>query len=364
MKNIKLSRKEVYELVWSTPISKIVEVYALSNDSFKKICKKHEIPLPPNGYWLKLKYNKPFTKEILSLDFKGIDGIDLIIREENSIINTDQSPLTILTKQIQSDPNAPLKVPEKLTNPDVLTTQTKDSKSKEDYNYYNYRTSKIDLLSIYGVEKENFNRALIIMDMLVKLLRYRGHSFKRDINGDGPHIMIRDISFPFSIREAKKRILSEKAHYRSTYVPTGVLVLKIGESYKAMEWKDGTIKLENQLTKIVAKLEIEADKELIQKEQSRIYRINYEEELERKNQIKKSKDQEIEKFNKLVDLSKQYNQSLLIREYIKAEHKNAVSKNNLTPEKLEWIKWANDKANWLDPLINKTDDILNKEKIN
>lgn len=134
MKNIKLSRKEVYELVWSTPISKIVEVYALSNDSFKKICKKHEIPLSPNGYWLKLKYNKPFTKEILSLDFKGIDGIDLIIREENSIINTDQSPLTILTKQIQSDPNAPLKVLEKLTKPDVLTTQTKDSKSKEDYN--------------------------------------------------------------------------------------------------------------------------------------------------------------------------------------------------------------------------------------
>jgi hypothetical protein len=115
------------------------------------------------------------------------------------------------------------------------------------------------------------------------------------------------------------------------------------------------------LARIVAKLEIEADKELIQKEESRIYRLKHEEELERKNQIKRNKDQEIKKFNKLVDLSKKYNQSLLIREYIKAEHKNAVSKNNLTPEKLEWIKWANDKANWLDPLINKVDDILDAE---
>jgi hypothetical protein len=80
MKTIVFSRKEVYELVWSTPISKIVEMYALSNDDFKKICKKHEIPLPPNGYWLKLKYNKPFTKEILNLDFNCIETIQFKIR--------------------------------------------------------------------------------------------------------------------------------------------------------------------------------------------------------------------------------------------------------------------------------------------
>ncbi|MDI5896979.1 MULTISPECIES: hypothetical protein [Flavobacterium] len=358
METTKLTRKELYDLVWSTTISKILEQFALSNDGFKKICKKYEIPLPPNGYWLKLKHNKPFKKEILNLDFNGDNEIEFTIREEGSIINIDQSPLTILTKQILSDKNAPLSIPEKLTKPDVLIAQTKDSKNN--YDFYSYRTSKIDLLSIY-VEKDNFNRALIIMDMFVKLLRYRGHSFKRDINGDGPHIMIKEISFPFSIREAKKRIPPEKNSYGSTYIPTGILVIKIGESYKAQEWKDGTIKLENQLAKIVAKLEIDAEKELIRQEESRIYWLKYEEEKERKNQIKRRKDEEIQKFNKLVELSKQYNQSLLIREYIKAEYERAVDKNNLTPEKIEWIKWANDKADWLDPLINKTDDILDGE---
>ena len=358
METTKLTRKELYDLVWSTTISKILEQFALSNDGFKKICKKYEVPLPPNGYWLKLKHNKPFKKEILNLDFNGDNEIEFTIREEGSIINIDQSPLTILTKQILSDKNAPLKIPEKITKPDVLIAQTKDSKNN--YDFYNYRTSKIDLLSI-SVEKDNFNRALIIMDMFVKLLRYRGHSFKRDINGDGPHIMLKEISFPFSIREAKKRIPPEKNSYGSTYIPTGILVLKIGESYKAQEWKDGTIKLENQLAKIVAKLEIDAEKELIRQEESRIYWLKYEEEKERKNQIKRRKDEEIKKFNKLVELSKQYNQSRLVREYIKAEYERAVDKNNLTPEKIEWIKWANDKADWLDPLINKTDDILDAE---
>lgn len=358
METTKLTRKELYDLVWSTTISKILEQFALSNNGFKKICKKYEIPLPPNGYWLKLKHNKPFKKEILNLDFNGDNEIEFAIREEGSIINIDQSPLTILTKQILSDKNAPLKIPEKLTKPDGLIAQTKDSKNN--YDFYNYRTSKIDLLSIY-VEKDNFNRALIIMDMFVKLLRYRGHSFKRDINGEGPHIMIKEISFPFSIREAKKRIPPEKNSYGSTYIPTGILVLKIGESYNAQEWKDGTIKLENQLAKIVAKLEIDAEKELIRQEESRIYWLKYEEEKERKNQIKRRKDEEIQKFNKLVELSKQYSLSRLIREYINAEYERAVDKNNLTPEKMEWIKWANDKADWLDPVINKTDDILDAE---
>lgn len=358
METIKLTRKELYDLVWSTTISKILEKYAISNDGFKKICKKHEIPLPANGYWLKLKHNKPFKKENLNLDFDGENEIEFTIREEGSIINIDQSPLTILTKQILSDENAPLQIPEKLTKPDILIAQTKDYKSNGNYNHYDYRKSKIDRLSIYGVEKENFNRALIIMDIFVKLLRYRGHSFERDINGDGPHIMIKEIPFPFRMREAQKRIPPEKGSYSSTYLPTGILVLKIGENFRAQEWKDGSVKLENQLAKIVAKLEIEAEKEVIRKEESRIYWLKYEEEKERKEQIKKRKEEEIQKFNKLVELSKQYDQALLIREYIKAEHQNAISTNNLTNEKLEFLKWANDKADWLDPLVNKHDEIL------
>ena len=358
METTTLTRKELYDLVWSTTISKILGKYALSNDGFKKICKTHEVPLPTNGYWSKLKHNKPFKKEILNLDFDGANLIEFTVREEGSIINIDQTPLTILTKQILSDKNAPLKVPEKLIKPDILVTKTSEYKTKGHYSHDNYRTSKIDLLSIYGVEKEHFNRALIIMDTFVKLLRYRGHSFKRDINGDGPHIMIKEIPFPFSVREAQKRIPAEKGSYGSTYLPTGILVLKIGESFRAQEWRDGTVKLENQLAKIVAKLEIDADKEIIRKEESRIYWLRYEEEKERKNQIKKRKDEEIQKFNKLVDLSKQYNQSLLIREYIKAEHQNSISNNNLTAKKIEWLKWANDKADWLDPLVNKHDEIL------
>lgn len=35
-------------------------------------------------------------------------------------------------------------------------------------------------------------------------------------------------------------------------------------------------------------------------------------------------------------------------------------KENLTDEIKEWIKWANKKANWLDPTIDEEDELLGK----
>ena len=62
METKEISRKELYDLVWSTPLSKITLQYAYTNDGIKKICKQYDVPMPQNGYWLKLKFNKNGTK--------------------------------------------------------------------------------------------------------------------------------------------------------------------------------------------------------------------------------------------------------------------------------------------------------------
>ena len=60
----------------------------------------------------------------------------------------------------------------------------------------------------------------------------------------------------------------------------------------------------------------------------------------------------------MLALSEQYNKSQLIRQYVEAEKQKIIKENNLTSEKQEWIDWANDKADWFDPTINKPDDII------
>ena len=46
-----ITRKELYKQVWAEPMSKLARKYGLSDVGLAKICKKHNIPRPPRGYW-------------------------------------------------------------------------------------------------------------------------------------------------------------------------------------------------------------------------------------------------------------------------------------------------------------------------
>ena len=361
METIELTRKELYDIVWSTTLSQLTQEYAYSNDGFKKLCKQFEIPMPDGSYWSKLKYNKPVNKLELNDIFGGEDKIVLTIREEGNPVNVDQTPLTTLTKQIKNDPKAPLTVPDKLTKPNILIQNTKDLYSKIKKEPYS-KKENIDSLGIY-VEDNNLDRAFRIMDTFIKLLRHRGHSFRRDRNNYGPHIVVNDVEFYFHLREAQKRIPGKTIYESSTFVPTGILVMKIGESFKAKEWKDGATKLENQLAKIVAKIELEAEKELEWRERCRLNDIRRAEEEKIKKIFEALKEKEVVKTRKLFSDAKKFNKATIYRNFFKATEQKAIAENSLTEELIDWIKWAYDKADWIDPSSAKQDELLNDNDI-
>lgn len=354
METIEITRKELYDIVWSTTLSKLTQQYAYTNDGIKKICKQFEIPMPDASYWSKLKFNKKFKKEKLNPIFGGVDKIVLTIRQEGNSVNVDQTPLTIRTKEIESDPKAPLIVPDKITKPDILTIQTQEFWKAAKNNRFYKDDKKITYPIRFDINDRE--RALRFMDTFTKLIRHRGHTFSKENHETG--VLIDGIFIELDLREASKRIPATTKYGSSEYIPTGEFIFKIGRYSGEKEWRDGKVKIEEHLAKMVAKLEIEAEKEKIREEKSRLWHIQYEAEKKIKEEIKKRIDDEIVKFNKLVALSKQYNKTLLIRQYIEAERQNAIDNNTLTPEKKEWINWANDKADWLDPLINKPDEIL------
>lgn len=53
-----LTRTELHRLVWSEPVGTTARRYKLSGNGLAKICKKHRIPLPPRGYWAKVRHGK------------------------------------------------------------------------------------------------------------------------------------------------------------------------------------------------------------------------------------------------------------------------------------------------------------------
>lgn len=62
---VTLSRQELYEKVWTTPTIKLAESFGLSDVALAKICKKHNIPKPPLGYWARVAAGKKVQQKPL-----------------------------------------------------------------------------------------------------------------------------------------------------------------------------------------------------------------------------------------------------------------------------------------------------------
>ena len=55
---ITLTRKELYDKVWSQPVQTLAKEYGISDVGLKKICKRRDIPTPGLGYWAKVAHGK------------------------------------------------------------------------------------------------------------------------------------------------------------------------------------------------------------------------------------------------------------------------------------------------------------------
>lgn len=57
-----VSREALYEAVWTDAVTVVAPRYGLSDVGLVKICKKLGIPVPPRGYWAKVKAGRPTHK--------------------------------------------------------------------------------------------------------------------------------------------------------------------------------------------------------------------------------------------------------------------------------------------------------------
>ncbi len=46
-----MSRAELFDLVWSTPVSRLAERWGMSGPGLRKACQRIEVPVPPRGHW-------------------------------------------------------------------------------------------------------------------------------------------------------------------------------------------------------------------------------------------------------------------------------------------------------------------------
>jgi hypothetical protein len=53
MPTITLTRQQLYDRAWSTPIETLAQELGLSGRGLGKLCDRHDAPVPPRGWWAK-----------------------------------------------------------------------------------------------------------------------------------------------------------------------------------------------------------------------------------------------------------------------------------------------------------------------
>jgi hypothetical protein len=74
----RLSRKELYELVWSEPMKTLAPRFGISDVALRKTCTRAEIPTPGPGHWAKRTAGKSSSQEALPERPPGMDDEVLI----------------------------------------------------------------------------------------------------------------------------------------------------------------------------------------------------------------------------------------------------------------------------------------------
>jgi len=308
MDNLVITRKELYNGVWTEPMTLLAKKMEISESNLRRLCKEHGIPLPAVGYWKKLEFGKPVEK----IELPVLPDI------EKTIIVCGEDSVNSMEKEIEI---ALAAMPKKVSDP----------------------KGEIDM----NVTNKTKVRAINFIQQLLKALQYRGHSVI--VKNGCSYAVVKNIHIKLYIKEKEKRITNpESKHSIDKYklVFTGILYLKYGENYKAKQIEDGKLPLEQQVPKIIAALEAEAESEIIEMARRKEWHDAYERKLEDDRRLLQ-KEQEVKKREKkLLKQAKKFQHANLIREYIKAIELQPYSEKGP-----EWLAWAKQQADLLDPTL-------------
>lgn len=360
MEKESLTREELYNMVWETPLIQLAKKYNLSDNGLRKKCKKYNILLPPVGYWSKLKYGKKIKKTPLPKIEQEYNLINLYINEEENEdkkvnVNDYSVPFMLrlrqIKKEIETCKDLPLEILKKLNNPDILIKTTKEylnTKKKGSSNLHSDRNNILDI----NVSKENTSRSLLLMDYFIKLVRARGHDIK--VQYGRTKVIMFTVEEDVSIREKINTIELDNYPYRKK-VSTSNLIFRVKPSYHKT-WHDSkSVPLEEKIVSIIAWLEAKAREVKAYWDENDRRRKKDEERKRIEQEIKERKETEIQKFNELLDEAERWHKARFVREYI-----NYLMSNNIQnhDDFKDWIDWAKGKADWYDPLVRKVDIIL------
>ncbi|MEW6172330.1 MAG: hypothetical protein AB1510_04590 [Bacillota bacterium] len=365
-------REKLYKEVWAEPVTIVSKRYGVSNVALRKVCKRMNIPVPPRGYWAKLRAGGKMKKTPLP-PHKG-PKIIYGNRSEVSIIGTEKTAdggKAILTffdeaeRQKILDVCASIEISEQLRRPHSLIVEHRDEmalrkKRERERKRYDFYGSGLSYLSHRNkqepdkhvlelrVSGDSMHRAYRLMDAFVRTLE----SLDCTVVVDG-----RDGNTYALVRSEKIRIIMKESDG---------LTLFLDDRYaKRRNFRDTkTRTLDSLLGDAIVELFETSERIRVAREDREREERRRQEEAERRYQRALRQQEEFERVAALENAATDWHTACIIREYIAAIeaglHNEADEEKRL--RMIEWLAWARDKADWFDPIVARNDPVLGRRR--
>lgn len=243
-----MTKEELYDLVWSQPMTKLAGSLRLSDVGLRKKCKKLNIPLPPQGYILRSPNRQQGQRPPLP-PFDGNNAIEFTTDKETKSSAREMAQEVKTQIEFESLGENRIKVLSKLFNPHLLVQQFKESLSNLSY----YETGRGEIISKGGelldisASPASMDRALRIMDSLLRALEKRDYKITITPKDSNPRAFVTRVSvlgesLAFRLRESYTQKKHEPLQGNKKkakpisfsspvydYIPSGVLSLCIEE---------------------------------------------------------------------------------------------------------------------------------------
>jgi hypothetical protein len=170
---IEIKREELYEQVWSEPVSQVAKRYQLSDVGLAKICKRFQIPLPWLGYWQKKRHGKSVQRPALPPLTNPTQSVIRIERRTKPMVDPVQDSDLEAKITFERLPENHIKVPPELHEPHPYVVAAEKSLRHAKSNDSGILMPRSAKCLDVSVSSACLDRALRTMDTLIKALEAR-----------------------------------------------------------------------------------------------------------------------------------------------------------------------------------------------
>ncbi len=370
-----ISRQELYDKVWTTPISRIAKEYGLSDVGLSNICRRHHIPKPARGYWARIAHGQAVKKEPLPElrpDETEVNEFTIEANAETTNFANRYEDTRAELARIEQKAAAFSGIQTgQLRHPLVLALQKiRRQLHPETEGWLSPgRRSFLDVRATPG----SWDRALKLMHMVLLAAEQLGYRIRIDAEkGTILTVLGEDISIGLKEKVTRSEVQQQEGpvprfsflREKYKYAPTGLLVLSVKGFYlhKARaNWSDtARAQIEEHLGDFFSGL-VEVVARLRDRESKWKERERQRQETERIEQERRRKAQEErDRVQQLMHDAENWQKASILRRYVaartKAQQFNNAEATSLK-EFLEWSKWAIGIADSLDPLLRPAEKL-------